>query len=79
VFNLASGRAYSLRELLHAIEQAVGYSLEPQFAPPRPGDIRRSYADIRAARGILGYEPKITLQEGIRQTLNAYREAMNTP
>lgn len=79
VFNLASGRAYSLMELLHAIEQAAGVSLEPQFAPPRPGDIRHSYAEIRAARGILGYEPKITLQEGIRQTLNAYREAMNTP
>ncbi len=79
VFNLASGQAYTLLELLSAIEQAVGYPLEPQFAPPRPGDIRRSYADIRAARDILGYEPEITLQEGIRRTLNAYREAMQTP
>jgi UDP-glucose 4-epimerase len=79
VFNLASGQAHSLLELLHAIEQAVGYPLEPQFAPPRPGDIRRSYADIRAAREILGYEPRTSLQEGICQTLNAYREAMRTP
>ncbi|MEN3001002.1 MAG: SDR family oxidoreductase [Armatimonadota bacterium] len=77
VFNLASGRATSLLELLQAVEQAVGSPLEPQFAPPRPGDIRHSYADIRAAHGILGYEPRTTLQEGISQTLNAYREAMS--
>jgi len=77
VFNLASGRACSLLELLHAIEQAVGYSLKPRFAPPRPGDIRRSYADIRLARGILGYEARTSLQEGIRETLNAYREAIS--
>jgi nucleoside-diphosphate-sugar epimerase len=77
VFNLASGRAYSLLELLQAIEEAVGSPLEPQFTSPRPGDIRHSFADIRAARGILGYEPRISLQEGIRRTLNAYREAMN--
>jgi len=77
VFNLASGRAYTLLELLQAIEEAVGSPLEPQFTAPRPGDIRHSFADIRAARGILGYEPHISLQEGIRRTLNAYREAMN--
>ncbi len=77
VFNLASGRAYTLLELLQAVEQAAGYPLEPQFAPPRPGDIRRSWADIRAARGILGYEPGISLQEGIQRTLNAYREALS--
>jgi nucleoside-diphosphate-sugar epimerase len=77
VFNLASGRAYSLLELLQAIEEAVGSPLEPQFTSSRPGDIRHSFADIRAARGILGYEPRISLQEGIRRTLNAYREAMN--
>jgi UDP-glucose 4-epimerase len=77
VFNLASGRAYTLLELLQAIEEAVGSPLEPQFTAPRPGDIRHSFADIRAARGILGYEPRISLQEGIRRTLNAYREAMN--
>jgi nucleoside-diphosphate-sugar epimerase len=77
VFNLASGHAYTLLELLQAIEEAVGSPLEPQFTAPRPGDIRHSFADIRAARGILGYEPHISLQEGIRRTLSAYREAMN--
>ncbi len=77
VFNLASGRAYTLLELLQAIEEAAGVSLEPQFTSPRPGDIRHSFADIRAAHGILGYEPRISLQEGIRRTLNAYREAIN--
>lgn len=77
VFNLASGRATSLLELLNAIENAVGYRLEPIFAPPRPGDIRRSYADIRKIQQRLGYTPSVSLEEGIRKMLeSAQREVM---
>ncbi|MDW8106975.1 MAG: SDR family oxidoreductase [Armatimonadota bacterium] len=77
VFNLASGTRYTLLELLQAIEQAVGYSLQPEYQPPRTGDIRRSYADIRAIQRTLGYQPRYTLQEGIRRTVEAYqREAV---
>ncbi|MFQ3611524.1 MAG: NAD-dependent epimerase/dehydratase family protein [Fimbriimonadales bacterium] len=78
VFNLASGARYSLLDLLQAIEDAVGYPLEPQFAPPRAGDIRRSYADIRRIQTVLGYQARISLHEGIRQTLEAYRQEVLT-
>lgn len=74
VFNLASGARYTLLELLQAIEYAVGYSLHPQFQPPRSGDIRRSYADIRLIESMLGYQPRYTLQEGIQRTVEAYRK-----
>ncbi len=74
VFNLASGARYSLLNLLKAIEEAVGYPLEPQFQAPRAGDIRRSYADITRIQTVLGYQPRIRLSEGIRQTLEAYRQ-----
>lgn len=73
VFNLASGARYTLLELLQAIEQAVGYPLQPEYAPPRAGDIRRSYADIRQIQKTLGYQPRYTLQEGIQRTVEAYR------
>ncbi|MCX7925627.1 MAG: GDP-mannose 4,6-dehydratase [Fimbriimonadales bacterium] len=74
VFNLASGARYTLLELLLAIEQAVGYPLQPEYQPPRAGDIRRSYADITLIQRTLGYQPRYTLQEGIRRTVEAYQK-----
>ncbi len=74
VFNLASGARYTLLELLQAIEQAVGYPLQPEYQPPRAGDIRRSYADIKLIRRTLGYQPRYSLQEGIRRTVEAYQK-----
>ncbi|MCS6923171.1 MAG: GDP-mannose 4,6-dehydratase [Fimbriimonadales bacterium] len=74
VFNLASGARHTLLELLQAIEQAVGYPLQPEYQPPRAGDIRRSYADITLIQRTLGYQPRYTLQEGIRRTVEAYQK-----
>ncbi|MFN7161541.1 MAG: NAD-dependent epimerase/dehydratase family protein [Fimbriimonadales bacterium] len=74
VFNLASGARYTLLELLQAIEQAVGYPLQPEYQPPRAGDIRRSYADIQLIQRTLGYQPRYSLQEGIRRTVEAYQK-----
>lgn len=76
IFNLASGARYTLLELLHAIEQAVGYPLQPEHQPPRAGDIRRSYADISLIQQALGYQPRYTLQEGIRCTVESYRREL---
>lgn len=72
VYNLASGQRYTLWELLHAIEEAVGRPLEPILMPPRAGDIRKSYADTRKIQTLLGFQPQVSLREGIRRTLNAY-------
>lgn len=72
VYNLASGQRYTLWELLHAIEEAVGRPLEPLLMPPRAGDIRKSYADTRKIQTQLGFQSKVSLSEGIRRTLNAY-------
>lgn len=74
-FNIASGERSTLLELLSAIEDACGRPLNPQFEPPRAGDIRRSFADIEAAKKRLGFEPRIRLVEGIRKTTQAYQEA----
>ncbi|GIV11474.1 MAG: UDP-glucose 4-epimerase-like protein [Fimbriimonadales bacterium] len=76
VFNLASGARYTLLELLHAIEQAVGYPLKPEYQPPRAGDIRRSYADIRLIQQTLGYQPRYTLQDGIQCTVESYQKEL---
>lgn len=72
-FNVACGRQYSLLELVDGINRVLGTKLDPVFAPPRPGDVRDSLADITAARTFLGYEPTIDFDEGLRRSIDYYR------
>ncbi|MGQ9504130.1 MAG: SDR family oxidoreductase [Thermogutta sp.] len=74
VFNAAGGRSITLLQLLAALNEVLGTNVQPEFAPPRPGDIRESMADITAARKWLGYEPQIDFLEGLRRSVDYYRE-----
>lgn len=74
VFNAAGGRSITLLQLLAALNEVLGTKVEPEFAPPRPGDIRESMADITAARKWLGYEPQVDFAEGLRRSVDYYRE-----
>ncbi|MEM4755965.1 MAG: SDR family oxidoreductase [Candidatus Woesearchaeota archaeon] len=69
VFNIASGKPYSLLELVAMLNQLLGTSIKPQLTKPRPGDIMHSYADITNARTVLGYTPQIDLHEGLAKTI----------
>jgi UDP-glucose 4-epimerase len=73
-FNVAGGRNISLLEMLDVLNDNLGTDVQPVFADPRPGDIRESLADISAARRVLRYEPRVTFEEGIRQSIDYYRE-----
>ena len=75
VVNVAIGERVSLRELLSHLCAIVGVDLEPIFAPARDGDVRDSLADITHARELLGYEPTVGLAEGLRRTVEWYRQA----
>jgi len=75
VFNVACGEATSVNELLRILKELVGTDVEPIYAPPRPGEVRHSLADISKAKKMLGYQPRIDLREGLRRTLeHFYRE-----
>lgn len=74
IFNMAEGRQTSLLQLLNLLSDLLGQSVEPNFQPARVGDVRESLADITQARTVLGYEPITTLEEGLRQTIDYYRE-----
>ncbi len=74
VFNVANGRSTTLLELLDALNQLLGTKVEAEFAPPRPGDIRESMADITLARQLLGYESQVGLHEGLRRSIDYYRK-----
>jgi UDP-glucose 4-epimerase len=71
--NLASGRQYSLLEVVSAINRALGTSIEPVLGEPRVGDVRDSLADISLARELLGYEPSVSFEEGLRRTVEDFR------
>lgn len=74
VINLATGRTATLLTLLETLGRLLEMPIEPIFAPPRAGDVRESLADITLARQYLGYEPQFTLDAGLEQSLDYYRE-----
>jgi UDP-glucose 4-epimerase len=73
VFNVACGRQFNLLELVASINRVLGTNLEPVFEPARAGDVRDSLADISTAREVLGYEPAIDFDEGLRRSIEYYR------
>ena len=62
------GRLASVNTLVETISELLGKPAERRFAPPRAGDLRDSYADISAAREILGWEPTVDFEDGLRRT-----------
>ena len=68
VFNVAGGAPASVNRVADAIGAILGRPVEKLYAPRRPGDIQDSWADLSAARAALGYEPAISLEEGLRRT-----------
>ncbi len=70
-FNVAFGRCTSLNVMYAMLQEATGRRIPAAYAPARTGDVRHSHADVSAARKALGWEPKVTLEEGIRRTVAA--------
>lgn len=78
VMNVATGRSINLLELLAGLNEVMGTNIPPSFAPPRPGDIYESTADITLARRLLGYEPRVSLIDGLRQSIEYYRQVVES-
>jgi UDP-N-acetylglucosamine/UDP-N-acetyl-alpha-D-glucosaminouronate 4-epimerase len=70
-FNIAAGSPASVNHVAETIGVILGKPVEKRFEPPRPGDIRDSWADIGAARDVLGYEPHVDLAAGLELTAEA--------
>ena len=72
-YNIANGRSVTLLELIGTLERLLGVEIEPDFQPPRPGDIRDSMADITQAVRQLGYSPTIDFSTGLERSIAYYR------
>jgi UDP-glucose 4-epimerase len=73
VMNLACGDRISLLELVATLNKLLGKAIEPNFADPRPGDVKHSRADIHKAGQLLGYEPVVSFEEGLARTLEWFQ------
>jgi UDP-glucose 4-epimerase len=74
VFNVATGTRADLNETFEVLKKITGYSGTLKHAPEREGDIKHSLADISRAATQLGYNPKVNFEEGLRRTVEWYRE-----
>ena len=73
VINVATGTRVSINQLYRTLQQLLDFPLPPRYVDPRPGDIRDSLADLTLARELLGYEPHVSFEEGLRRTVEWYR------
>jgi UDP-glucose 4-epimerase len=73
VYNVGTGVAASLLDLIAQLNAVLGTTMAPTHAPDRPGDVRLSKADLTRATAELGYRPQVTLEEGLRRTVAYYR------
>jgi len=74
VYNIAFGQQTSLNQLFTSIKEVAGSDLAPKYGPERKGDVKHSLADIGRAHSLLGYEPPVSVHEGLKITFEWYRK-----
>ena len=72
-FNIGTGKETSDRELHTVVAAAAGGPDDPEFYPPRLGDLKRSCLDIGLAERVLGWRPQVALDDGVRRTVEYFR------
>ncbi|HYJ46693.1 MAG TPA: GDP-mannose 4,6-dehydratase, partial [Pyrinomonadaceae bacterium] len=76
VMNLARGERITLNELLKTLKTITGQTeVQADYREPRAGDVRHSLADITRARELLGFEPGVGLEEGLRKTIDWWKQS----
>src|ERR1700730_11583781 len=77
--NIGTGSRYTLNQTLALLEKITGRTAKAKHAPPSDGDIRDSQADITVAKNVLGYNPRIGFEEGLKHTWEWFCTAQNAP
>ncbi len=74
VFNVACGERHTLNKTFQVLAELLHFPGPPIYTDTRAGDIQNSLADISAARAAFGYDPTVTFEEGLRQTVAWYQQ-----
>ncbi|HET9283951.1 MAG TPA: SDR family oxidoreductase [Candidatus Angelobacter sp.] len=74
VFNIATGTRFSLNQTFAMLQKIIGFNGTAKYAEARTGDVKHSLADISLAQKHLGYSADVSFEEGLRRTVDWYRE-----
>ncbi len=74
VMNIACGTAISVNRIIAMINEALGKHVQPEYVPQRAGDIKHSLADISKAQQLIGYEPSVSIEDGLTETIRWYTQ-----
>lgn len=74
ILNLGNSSPISLKEMINIIGKTLGVEPKIKQLPMQPGDVDRTYADISKAKKLIGYEPKINFEEGIKKFVGWYKK-----
>ena len=77
IFNIACGQSTSVNRLYKIIADSLNSSIKPEYKPPRNGDIKDSLADITQAKELLNYNEAISLEDGLVETIEWYKNNRN--
>lgn len=72
IINLGSSDPIKLLDLVNLIQEKMGKEAKLSFLPPQSGDVERTYADVSKAEKLLGYSPKVSIEEGIEKFVKWY-------
>ena len=75
MFNAGNGGCYTLNQIWKLLQEMEGVELPAVYGPPRAGDVRESMADTTSAVRDLGHAPKVSMEEGLKRTLEWYRHS----
>ena len=73
-YNLGSGIGTTVNQLFSGLKAIIGYAQEAQYLPARAGEIFRIYLDASKAKSQLGWQPSVSLDEGLRKTVEYFRQ-----
>ncbi|MBI4053849.1 MAG: GDP-mannose 4,6-dehydratase [Candidatus Doudnabacteria bacterium] len=74
IINLGRGQSQHLENFITEIEKSLGKKAERELLPLQPGDVLETFADISKAKAMLNYDPKVSIDEGIKKFVDWYNE-----
>src|SRR3954465_708386 len=79
MFNVATGERADLNRAFQLLKKITGYTGDVKYAPSRSGDVKHSLADLSLVEKHLGYKPTVDFEEGLKRTVDWYREHQLAP